>query len=176
MAWKWKETHKKTDLLVTEVLWNFQSIADSCIDSVDLRIWILHCVLFNFHSDWFSNYDQIHRETLSDHGRFFFLLSPYNIHVNLIRLGKIWQQRACTYTYIVQGVCVGHRSSICYIRPYVGISGDAIQLWLTRLHESTHTNSNALKWYIATVHFFFCSSILVLRLSCFLHWFFVTTT
>lgn len=84
------------------------------------------------------------------------------IHVNLIQLGEIWQQRACMHTHpcIFMYVRVrreykvyvwAHRSSICYIHPFFGISGDAIQLQPTRLHDSTHTNLNALKPSIATV-------------------------
>lgn len=112
------------------------------------------------HALGFQSEKMPRRDDVEQPRAFFF---PFcTIHVNLIQLGEIWQQRACMHTHpcIFMYVRVrreykvyvwAHRSSICYIHPFFGISGDAIQLQPTRLHDSTHTNLNALKPSIATV-------------------------
>lgn len=63
---------------------------------------------FNFHMNDCVLGPIPRRHYATDHGRmffFFFSCVPYYIHfvlfhVNWIRLGKIWQQRACMHTYI----------------------------------------------------------------------------
>lgn len=62
-------------------------------------------LVFNFHMNGRVLGPIPRRHCASDHGRMFFRAVPYYIqsvlfHVNWIRLGKIWQQRACMHTHI----------------------------------------------------------------------------
>lgn len=76
------------------------------------------------------------------------------------------------YTYTIESVYMAHRSSTCYIHSvFFGLSGDAIQLQLTRLQKSTHTILHVSKRFIAMVLFFFFL-FLLLWVLVFLHWFF----